>query len=168
LARSLKKWFMLQVWRIQQVAQVLTIMLLAINLSLQLYGFISWRKGSLFSTPYSGVPMILLVTVAIIWGFAIVWDMRFKMWREQQAVVVERNPYAKERMTSKELVVYGITWLPLLDQLAKQNPEIRPAAEAMRNWLKQAAKEDPIATADMKDILNLITKDPSKVLDLEK
>jgi len=168
LARSLKKWFMLQVWRIQQVAQVLTIMLLAINLSLQLYGFISWRKGSLFSTPYSGVPMILLVTVAIIWGFAIVWDMRFKMWREQQAVVVERNPYAKERMTSKELVVYGITWLPLLDQLAKQNPEIKPAAEAMRNWLKQAAKEDPIATADMKDILNLITKDPSKVLDLEK
>jgi len=168
LARSLKKWFMLQVWRIQQVAQVLTIMLLAINLSLQLYGFISWRKGSFFSTPYSGVPMILLVTVAIIWGFAIVWDMRFKMWREQQAVVVERNPYAKERMTSKELVVYGITWLPLLDQLAKQNPEIKPAAEAMRNWLKQAAKEDPIATADMKDILNLITKDPSKVLDLEK
>lgn len=168
MARSLKKWFMLQVWRIQQVAQVLTIMLLAINLSLQLYGFISWRKGSLFSTPYSGVPMILLVTVAIIWGFAIVWDMRFKMWREQQAVVVERNPYAKERMTSKELVVYGITWLPLLDQLAKQNPEIKPAAEAMRNWLKQAAKEDPIATADMKDILNLITKDPSKVLDLEK
>ena len=159
---------MLQVWRIQQVAQVLTIMLLAINLSLQLYGFISWRKGSLFSTPYSGVPMILLVTVAIIWGFAIVWDMRFKMWREQQAVVVERNPYAKERMTSKELVVYGITWLPLLDQLAKQNPEIRPAAEAMRNWLKQASKEDPIATADMKEILNLITKDPSKVLDLEK
>ena len=168
MARSLKKWFMLQVWRIQQVAQVLTIMLLAINLSLQLYGFISWRKGSFFSTPYSGVPMILLVTVAIIWGFAIVWDMRFKMWREQQAVVVERNPYAKERMTSKELVVYGITWLPLLDQLAKQNPEIKPAAEAMRNWLKQAAKEDPIATADMKDILNLITKDPSKVLDLEK
>jgi hypothetical protein len=168
LAGGIKKWFMLQMWRVQQVAQVLTIILLALNLSLQLYGFISWRKGSFFSTPYAGVPLILLVTVAIIWGFAIVWDMRFKMWREQMAVVVERNPYAKERMTSKELVFYGITWLPVLEQLAKQNPEVKPAAEAMRNWLKQAAKEDPIATADMKEILDLIAKDPSKVLDLEK
>jgi len=168
LARRLKKWFMLQMWRVQQVAQVLTIMLLAINLSLQLYGFISWRRGSFFSTPYTGVPLILLVTIAIIWGFAIVWDMKFKMWREQMAVVVERNPYMKERMTSKELAMFSITWLPVLDQLAKQNPEVKPAAEAMRNWLKQAAKEDPTATADMKEILDMIAKDPSKLLDLEK
>ena len=36
MPNGLKKWFMLQVWRLQQVAALLTLVLLALNLALQL------------------------------------------------------------------------------------------------------------------------------------
>jgi membrane protein YdbS with pleckstrin-like domain len=96
---GIKKWFMLQVWRMQQVAQIITLLLLALNLALQLYGFMTWRKG-LFESPYTAIPTIVLALGLLIWAFAIFWDLRMKMWREQVTVTMEKNPYAKEKMTS--------------------------------------------------------------------
>lgn len=147
-----KKWFMLQMWRFQQVSQIATLALLALNLALQMYNFVSWR-GSVFSSPYTAVPLILLILVAGIWAFAIFWDMRMKMWREQMAVVMERNPYAKERMYSKELVVYSMLWLPLLDHLGENDPKIKDSAEHLRAWLKQSYADDRSLEKEVGDIL---------------
>ena len=101
-----KRWFMLQMWRVQQIAQIATIALLAINLTIQIYPFVEWR-GSVFLSPYTGMPLILLILVSTIWAFSIVWDLRMRMWREQASVVIEKNPYAREKMSAKEVAVYG-------------------------------------------------------------
>ena len=148
---------MLQVWRLQQVAQILTLALLALNLSLQLYTYIKWR-GAFFSTPYTGVLFILFVLAAVIWGFAFIWDIRMKMWREQMTVLMERNPYAKERMPSKEVVVYQLLWQPLLDKLGKDDPEIKAAAHDLRLWLEKLSKEDPELAKDVREVYEFIRK----------
>lgn len=155
MPNGLKKWFMLQVWRLQQVAQLLTLALLAINLSLQLYGFIRWR-GWLFETPYTGVTLILLVLAGAIWAFAILWDIRFKMWREQQTVLIERNPYAKEKMAAKEIAIYEIVWLPLLERLGRDDPKIKEASARLKEWLDKQSEEDPTVARDLADIYRFI------------
>jgi hypothetical protein len=157
LANGKKKWFMVQIWRLQQVAQLLTLALLALNLSLQLYGYIRWR-GAFFATPYTGVLFILLVLAAVIWGFAIFWDKRMKMWREQMTVLMERNPYAKERMPSKEIVAYELIWLPLLDKLGKDDPQIEAAAKGLRDWIKKLSDQDPELAKDVKEVYDFIRR----------
>ena len=143
---------MLQMWRFQQVSQVATLALLALNLALQVYNFMSWR-GSIFSSPYTAVPFLLLILVAGIWAFAIFWDLRMKMWREQMAVVMERNPYAKERMFSKELVVYAMLWLPMLEHLGEKDPKIKDSAEHLRAWLRKSYDDDKSLEKEIGDIM---------------
>ena len=106
MSGGIKKWLMLQMWRVQQVAQILTIGMLAVNLTLQIYPYMKWREGDFFATPYVGASLILLALVAGVWAFALIWDMRLKMWREQMTVAVEKNPFTKEKMTPKEIMVY--------------------------------------------------------------
>ena len=164
---GLKKWFMLQMWRMQQIAQLATLALLAVNLSLQVYDFMSWR-GSVFETPYTGVPLIALILVAIIWLFSIVWDLRMRMWREQHSVLVEKNPYTKEKMTAKEIAIYAYMWLPLMDRIGKDDPEVREAAKTVRAWLLKAYVEDPSLEGEVKEITDFIGKDRSTLESLLK
>ena len=168
MARGIKKWFMLQMWRVQQVAQVLTIALLAVNLSLQVYTFMDWREGSIFATPYTGATLILLILAGLIWFFAIMWDIRLRMWREQATVLMERNPYVKEKMTAKEVLVYGTLWIPLMENLGKSDPKMKESAEALRQWLANSVKSDEILARDVKDIMDHIAKPGSNLLDFSK
>jgi len=165
---GLKKWFMLQVWRLQQVAQVLTIALLAITLSLQLYDYVRWRAGPLFETPYVGVPILLLILAIIIWSIAIYWDLRLKMWREQATVLIERNPYTKEKLTSKEIVIYGLMWLPIMEKMAKDDPKLAEAVDIVKQWMKRVSEEDPNTIPGIKDIFDHIGKDGMGLLGLQK
>lgn len=153
--KTLKKWFMLQMWRLQQVASILTLVLLALNLSLQLFAFVRWR-GEILSNPYLTVPMIALILFAIIWAFSIFWDLRLKMWRDQATVLIERNPYAKEKMYSKEIALYELMYLPILEELGKTSEKARKGAEAMRIWLHKAAIEDPATVKDLKEIFEYV------------
>jgi len=158
---------MLQVWRLQQVAAILTLVLLALNLSIQLYDKLSWR-GGLFESSYTAIPFIMLLLVAAIWGFSIFWDLRMKMWREQSAVAVERNPYAKERLYAKEIANYSMMFLPILDNLGKTDPEAKAAAESVRSWINNALAEDPSAQIEWKELQEFIGQVPDKVKRLGK
>ena len=150
-----KKWLMLQMWRLQQVAQVLTLALMAINLSLQVWGYVKWRDEFLANSLYGPLTIVLVLAI-VIWSFAIVWDRRLKMWREQQAVLIERNPYAKERMAAKEIALYEILWMPLLERLAKDDEKIAAAAADLRDWLTKLAKDDPVLEKDLKELYEYI------------
>lgn len=146
-----KKWFMLQLWRLQQVAQILTIVLLAFQVSLTLWGYVKWRNEWL-ANPISGVLTLMIVIFIAVWSFAIAWDLRFKMWREQMTVLTERNPYAREKMNAKEVALYRYYWLPLLETMSKQDPKLKENADFLRTWLDQAVKNDPILKADVEEI----------------
>jgi hypothetical protein len=156
LSSGIKKWFMLQLWRIQQVAQLLTVAMLALTLSLTVYDYMQWREGTFFGTPYIGVTLILLTLGSIIWAFAIVWDLRLKMWREQMTVAAEKNPYTKEKLTPKEILILGTLWLPMLERLGRDDPNIRTSAEALRKWVLRSMKDNRITKAEVGEVLKYI------------
>jgi len=164
MAFSVKKWFMLQMWRVQQMSAILSLVMLAITDALLVYDMVSWRSG-IFETPYTGATVILLGIALVIWGASIIWDLKLKMWREQTTVLIERNPYAKEKMSSKEVVLYGLTWLPVLDTLGKNDPEAKASADALRKWIEHVTADDPILRNDIKDVVSLTGRDFLSTLD---
>ncbi len=164
---GIKKWFMLQMWRIQQVAQIVTIALLAANLSLTVFNYMQWREGP-FESPYTGVPIIMLLLVALVWGVAIVWDIRMKMWREQATVLIERNPYVKEKMSSKEVALISLFNLPLVEKLAEDDPKFKPYAEGLKAWLNKAMEQDANIKRDVDDIFKHIGHESSTVMPKRK
>jgi len=167
LARSnkVKKWFMLQVWRLQQVAQIITLLLLAINLSLQLFDLIKWR-GEVLKNPYFTVPLIFLIMFAIIWVTAIFWDLRLKMWRDQATVLVERNPYTKERLTAKEMAQYSLIWIPVLERLGKEDKKLAETAEVLKGWVKKEWQDDPVLVKDVGELFDHIGIDKIDLIGL--
>ena len=157
---------MLQVWRLQQVAQIITILLLAINLSLQLFGFIKWR-GEALKNPYIMTPLIFLALLAVIWVVAIFWDLRLKMWRYQANVGIERNPYAKERLGAKEMAQYGLIWIPLLERLGKEDKKLAEAAEVLKSWIEKEWEDDPALVKDVGELFGHIGSDRIDLLGLK-
>ena len=166
--QSVKKWFMLQMWRIQQVAQILTIAMLAITLTLQVYGYMSWREGTFFATPYVGGAVILLVLAAVIWGFAFVWDMRLRMWREQAAVLIERNPYAKEKWYSKEILMYNLIMLPILEKLGEDDEKLRSYARTVRAWMDKSLEKDHATQRELAELLKYVGMEGADLLESRK
>lgn len=153
---GVKKWFMLQMWRIQQVAQVITIAMLAFNLALLLQTKMDWREGTIWADTYAGVFVIMLVLLMATWIFAIAWDLKLKMWREQQTVLIERNPYAKEKMNAKEVAVYTMIWLPVMEMAGQNDPKAKVSAQALRNWINNELKNDPVLNREVKDVLGYL------------
>ena len=143
---------MLQMWRLQQVAQPLTLAMLSVTISLQVWGFVKWRN-ELLADPAFGVPLILIPLVLMIWLVAVAWDLKLRMWREQQTVLVERNPYAKEKMSSKEVALYYSLWLPLMRSAAKGDSGAMASHDALRKWLRQICLEDRTTAKDTRELL---------------
>ena len=162
--KRVKKWFMLQVWRIQQVAQILTLVLLGITDSLLLWKSVAWR-GGIIENPYAG-PLIIMIIIAVsVWAFAIFWDLRLKMWRDQMNVIVERNPYSKERLSSKEVFLYTLIYLPLMEHLGKDDPKVKEIAEVLRKWFKKETADDQQLVKDVKEIFDHIGSDKFELMD---
>lgn len=130
------------------MAGLLTLLLLAINLSLQVYAMVSWR-GAIFGESYVAIPLILVLLSGIIWFSAYVWDVRMKMWREQVMVAIERNPYAKEKMSAKEIATFEMLWVPILEDLGQHNPVLKKNADWMKRWLERSSKDDPVLAGDV-------------------
>ena len=107
----------------------------------------------LISDRVLGVLFVLILIGGAIWAFALIWDLRLKMWREQMTVLVEKNPFTKEKMTPKEITMVNIIWLPIIERLGKDDPKVREYAEALKHWARKSMKEDRIAEAEVKTIL---------------
>ena len=161
---GIKKWFMFQMWRVQQIAALISVILLSMNLALLVYPYLNWR-GGIFENTYVGIIFLIFIIFLAVWIFSLIWDLRLKMWREQMAVAVERNPYAKEKFYSKEAMLYTLAYLPLLDNLGKEDPKAKEAAKALRDWFRRALETDPALQRELGDLLKFIGQKDESLID---
>jgi hypothetical protein len=139
------------------VAQILTLVLLGVTDSFLLWDKVEWR-GGIIADPYLG-PFIILLSIGLaVWIFAIIWDLRLKMWREQMTVLTERNPYAKEKMSAKEIAIYQEFWLPLLEKFGREDAKLKRSADSLRTWLSKEVEKDPALARDVKELMEHIEK----------
>ena len=78
--------------------------------------FVSW--GIIGEDQYvEGMLMLFFVLFAGILFSGYVYDRILQLWREQQIVTVERNPFAQERQTPKEIINWEMNQIQVLRRL---------------------------------------------------
>lgn len=153
--RSVKNWFMLQVWRLQQVSQIVTLVMLTATLSGIIWGYVKYR-GGILGNSVVGILIIAVIIGLVVWSFAIFWDTRLKLWRDQMHVLVEKNPYTHEKMAPKELLTYLITWIPVMENMARTDPKVAESLKVLKDWIAKEIKQDPHLVDDVQGIMDHI------------
>lgn len=132
--KATKSFFLKWIWRVQQIAQVSTLVMMSISLTLQISSKIQWRFGS----PYAPEIFTFSLLAFVFLSFGYLWDRIFKMWVEQTEVVVERNPYMTRHMTAKEIVSNLTMWHPVYEAL-----KLDTSVRVIEAWVKMAIEKDP-------------------------
>ena len=146
----LKKIAMLLLWRTQQIAAPMTLLITALNLTLSLSNRIEWRLGS----PYVTVMLVFMGLMVAILALGFVWDKKLRMWHEQNVINVERNPFYMHKQTPKEIIAYTTIHAPMMKAVGELTDD-EGLIMAAKNWLAwcddQQAK-DPNLRANVKEL----------------
>lgn len=130
----MKKWLMIQLWRIQQIASVATLGLTVLNFAMMISKMTEWRDGLLGNAWFS-VPLIATIGLAVILFCGKLWDTTYKMWNEQQIVNQERTPFYAEKLSPAGIYSYMVAWIPLMDKTGADS-------KAFRELIKWNLKSD--------------------------
>ena len=153
---NVKKSLMLLVWRFQQINSMVIIVGLAFTLTLQIYPYIGWRFVEL-GIPYDWDWLIILIIFVIIFSGAvfvgILYDTVFKFWIQQQVVIVERNPFAKEKIAPKGVLNKRYFWVPMLRKSGLDHE-----ADFMTSWVEKNLDESPLVRKDVQRVVKWINE----------
>ncbi len=153
---GLKKSLMLTVWRFQQINSMIMIIGLSLTLTLQLLPFVGWRFHQ-WGIPASHNWLIVLIIFLIIFSSAVIigllYDVVLKLWIQQQTIMVERQPYAKEKMAAKAILNRKYFWIPMLKKAGLENE-----AEFSAKWAEHNMQVDPILRKDVNRVIQWINE----------
>lgn len=141
----LKKWAMMWLWRIQQISLPMTLAITAVNLSMTIAVSIAWRLGSYYMA--FGISLTLLLLVAM--GSGYLWDRKARMWHEQSVVMVERNPFYRDKMNPKEVVMFLDRDIYILRALGG---EAAKKADGWERWCLDQLDRDPVLKAEVETL----------------
>ena len=144
----IKKWLLLWVWRTQQIGAISTLLITAMTLAIVISDKL-YLSDKL--PPVLGPFLTLTFLASIVMSLGYLWDKKFQMWKEQNVVNVERNPYYVFKMNPKEVVGYTDLWFPKIRSL-KAIAESQSVV-ARHLGLEEEAKKTDIAAEDLGQVL---------------
>jgi len=143
-----KKWAMKWVWRVQQIGAISTLLITAMTLAIVVSDKLKLNE----ILPVTIGPFLaLLILGSLVMSLGYLWDKKFQMWKEQNVVNVERNPYYVFKMNPKEVVGYTDLWFPKIRSL-KAIAESQSVI-ARKLGLEDIAKVTDKAAVDLGQVL---------------
>lgn len=144
----IKKFAMKHVWRVQQIGAISTLLITAMTLAIVVSDKLRLNE----MLPAMVGPLLALVILgSLVVSLGYLWDKKFQMWKEQNVVNVERNPYYVFKMNPKEVVGYTDLWFPKIRSL-KAIAESQSTV-ARHLGLEEEAKKTDKAAADLDQVL---------------
>ena len=145
-----KRFLMTQLWRIQQSYTLLSLGLWGIVIALTAFPFVSaflvHQFGFDATAPgFVAITLIFLFLVVFsgLFVFGIVYDKYLRLWREQLDVMVEKNPYAREKLSPKEILVWRYIYLPAMRLSGRDNLNTKSEIEFVEKWVAISIAADP-------------------------
>lgn len=166
-----KRYIMVQLWRVQQSYTLLSLLIWGVLIT-----FTSWtvlkdvwadflgRFGISLSAPgavAAGLIVIFLSVFIILYAFGVVYDKYLKLWREQLDVSYERNPYTREKLMVKEILMWRHMFLPVLRVAAPRDPDARREIEFVEKWIEKTVAADAIIRKAVEDSERAIESTPA-------
>ena len=157
-----KRYLMIQLWRIQQSYTLLSLFLWGAVLTFTAYPIIKepWLRflegsfGIRAEAPGVVAGTLFLIFFLIyftLFIFGLVYDKYLRLWREQLDVSVERNPYAREKLMVKEILQWRHMFLPAMRTLAARDEGVRRDIAFMENWIARTVSSDPHIKAALEE-----------------
>jgi predicted PurR-regulated permease PerM len=151
-----KKYLMVQIWRMQQSQALISIFFWALTLAGVYYLSYFHPFFTSLGLPKTEVALgTIILFFLIVVGFLIaglIYDRFLKLWREQTDIAVERNPYSVERMQPKEIVQWKRFNVSIMKELAKTDGAIRKDIEFMEKWIAKSLAERPDLRASVEGL----------------
>jgi hypothetical protein len=148
-----KRYVMLQLWRVQQSYTLLSLFLWGILITLSGFPvigpvFLRVLEDRFGISP--GAPGAVALTLAVIFfgvylflfGLGVIYDKYLRLWREQLDIAYERNPYTREKLMVKEILLWRHMFLPALRTAVKNNPEVQHEIDFMEKWIEKSESMD--------------------------
>lgn len=153
-----RKRAMIYLWRAQQSGAIINIMLLGTLTAASLYRqYLKVYFNNYGFPDNQELPGVLITMMAIfvaVFGVGFVFD-RFKFWKEQSVVGVERNPYGSYKLNAKE--VYWIRIWAAAIAAGNPGPEQKRLVEMFDAWIKRSVEEDAVLKAEVEAVERWIT-----------
>ena len=146
-----KRFFMTQLWRIQQSYTLLSLVLWGIVISLTAFPFVYQFLVNQFRLEQPSTPGFVALTLIILFlavfaglfAFGVVYDKYLRLWREQLDVMVEKNPYAREKLSPKEIMMWRYIYIPILRARGRDDPQSRKEIGFVERWVEISVATDP-------------------------
>jgi hypothetical protein len=157
----LKRRFMVQLWRIQQSYTLLSLVIWGVLITLTAWPILDdlWADFlEIFGIPFNapgaialGLGIIFVAVYVVLFAFGIVYDKVLRLWREQLDVSYERNPYTRDKLMVKEVLMWRHMFLPVLRVAAPSDPAAQREIEFVERWIDRTLSSDPVIRRAVED-----------------
>lgn len=152
----MKRGFMTLMYRVQQSQALISPIFWAATLTgvfFQIFSTYLYTRG-LLNPSQVGLALLLIFSIifSLIVAAGVVYDAVFKLWREQTIVAVQRNPYSREKLMAKEIVLWRRVHLLTLQQVAGDKPDVQYQIEFMERWIQKSLEGDPVLRGEVQDL----------------
>lgn len=151
-----KKGFMTLMYRVQQSQALVSPFFWAATLTGVFFPILNTYLIRNGIVGQSQVGLTLVILFAAIFSFillmGVVYDTVFKLWKEQQIVAVRRNPYSREKLMAKEIVLWRRLHVRTLQALNSGDPQVRRDMEFMERWIERSLEGDPILAGEVREL----------------
>ena len=149
---SLKKKIMKVFWRVQQAQMVISVVFWSMTLTGVFYPFIrEWLLNRLLGEEnvFLGMLLIFLLVVGAILLFGFIYD-KLKFWKEQQFVMIERNPYTSWKL-HPVFSQFADLWVEMAKSVENPSPELQAKIKFFEDWVARCQEFDPW-TKEMREL----------------
>ncbi|MCK4969121.1 MAG: hypothetical protein KAS77_01285 [Thermoplasmata archaeon] len=141
---TLKKKVMKTFWRVQQAQMVISVVFWSMTLTGIFYPMIVeklkdypwWGENT-----FLGLMVFFLIVLGGIFLFGFFYD-KFKFWKEQQLVIVERNPYTGWKM-NPVFTQWVDLWIEMAKTIPDKTPELEAKIKFFESWVARLEEIDP-------------------------
>ena len=142
---TFKKKLMKYLWRIQQSQMVISMVFWSLTLTGIFYDKVREWSGNFWVLPedavFLGMMVMFTIVVMAIIVFGIIYD-KLKFWKEQQLVIVERNPYTSWKLNPVH-TMWADLWLEIAKNMEKRSPALEAKIEFFEKWVERCEEVDP-------------------------
>ncbi len=147
---TFKKRLMKNFWRVQQAQMVISVAFWSLTLTGIFYPYFrekfnNWGLGQ--ENVFIGMAVLFLMVVAGIMLFGYIYD-KFKFWKEQQFVIIERNPYTSWKLNPVQ-TMWAEMWMETARAIPDKTPELEAKIKFYEAWIERLEEIDPW-TKDMR------------------
>ena len=153
---AVKKKLMELMWRMQQSQTAIGLIIWSLTLTGIFYPYLRDKFGIQPSSVL--LPMVLLFV--LIFGSVITIGLLFdkmRFWKEQNIVLIERNPYGYYKFTAREMQMMNL-FLMVLRQFPARSVELDEERKFFEMWLEKVVKDDPRIAQEMKDVRDWVLR----------